>query len=55
MVLATKLKRLIFRISARIFFKNFCFRKELKLFALVKETSIEAGFANKIGIPSLDF
>ena len=33
LVLATELKLLIFKISARTFLKNFSFRKELKLFA----------------------
>jgi hypothetical protein len=33
LVLATELKLLIFKISARTFLKNLSFRKELKLFA----------------------
>ena len=35
LVLATELKLLIFKISARTFLKNLSFRKELKLFATI--------------------
>jgi hypothetical protein len=44
LILATELKLLIFKISAKTFLKNFSFRKELKLFA----TSFKYMFNNDL-------
>ncbi|NBR13492.1 MAG: hypothetical protein EBU01_02790 [Crocinitomicaceae bacterium] len=44
LVLATELKLLIFKISARTFLKKFSYRKELKLFA----TSCKCLFNNHL-------